>query len=883
MKKWHSENEETVFEILKSSRGGLSTKEAGIRLQRYGKNVLPKKRKNSFLKIMAKQLIEPIVILLIVASFFSLWIGETIDALAILFIIIIDLLMGTFEEWKASKNADALVNMIRVKVKVQRDKEEVIDAEELVVGDIIELESGNKICADMRLLESENLTVQESSLTGESIGVNKGVCLLKENTILAERKNMVYAGTTILTGRAIAIVCETGKNTEIGKIANQINHTKETKSPLTIRMEKFSKQISILIIIVAILLTILLFIQGVAKEQIVLLVIALSVSAMPEGLPLALTMALTIASNRMAKKNVIVKKLNAVESLGSCTVIASDKTGTLTVNEQTAKKIVLPSGLSLSIEEIKENGNTTIKKEEIEEAKMISKFGLINNEAGFTKEGNMISSFGDPIDIAFLFLAEKLKINREKIEVIDTIPYESEKKFSALFYMEKGAYYCTVKGSFEKVISLCSHMKDKDRIIKINEKRLQVQNEQLAKEGYRVIALAYKKNIIKKESYEEEDIQCLIFAGMVAFIDPIRKEVKASIAECKNAGVKVIMLTGDHPLTAYSIARELGIVKNQSEVASSKEVLDMYKQSEESFDAFIKKKRVFTRVTPIDKLKIIESLKRMGEFVAVTGDGVNDAPALQAAHIGIAMGSGTDVAKDTASMIITDDNFKSIVSGIKEGRNAYSNIRKVSYMLLSCGIAEILFFMLAILVNVPMPLVAIQLLWLNIVTDGLQDFALSFEKAEADIMNEKPRTPKESIFNKQLLVEVLLAGGTMGILVFALWIYLTSFVHMDLPTARGYIMTLMVFMQNMHVLNCRSEKNSIWKTSLFTNPLVIFSILTAIFLQIIVCEISTFQKFLQINMVPIFHMILLFLLSSFIILVMETYKRCKNTREKTVK
>lgn len=880
MKKWHSLAEDAVLNILESSFRGLSSKEAYIRLQKYGKNVLPRKRKDSFFQIVVKQLVDPIVLLLVIATIFSFFIGEIVDGIAISFIIIVDLLMGSFQEWKASINAESLASMIRVHVKVQRDIEMQVDASEIVIGDVVLLEPGDKICADMRILECANFTVNESILTGESIGTEKEVTILKEETLLSERKNMLYAGTIVLTGRASAVVCEVGRNTEIGKISDKVNHTKETKSPLTIRMEKFSRQISFLIIFVAFFLTVLLVFKNTEMSQIFLSVVALSVSAMPEGLPLALTMALTIASNRMASKNVIVKKLNSVESLGSSTVIASDKTGTLTVNEQTAKKILLPNGDFFEVSGVGYNdcGKVICQKGNMDEAEWISKLGMINNESSFTKEGDTFSYFGDSIDVAFRALAFKCGIQDVNIENMGMIPYESQNKYSAIFYKEDGVSYCAIKGSFEKVLSFCNRVMDNKQIKDIDKAFLKKQNDNLAKEGYRVIALAYEQNVIEKEEYVEEDIPKLIFAGMVGFIDPIRLEVKSSIAECKKAGIRVVMITGDHPFTAFSIAKELGMVETDAEVTSGREVFEKLQEGNQAFDNFIKEKSVFTRVTPMDKLKIIESFKRDGQFVAVTGDGVNDAPALQAANIGIAMGSGTDVAKETASMIITDDNFQSIVAGIKEGRNAYSNIRKVSYMLLSCGIAEVLFFMLAILFDYPMPLVAIQLLWLNIVTDGLQDFALSFEKAEDGIMEEKPRGSSESIFNKDLFIEVLLSGGTMGILVFLTWIYLIDFAHMDLITARGYIMTLMVFMQNMHVLNCRSEKKSVFKMSLFTNPLILFSIFFAIFLQIVVCEVPIFSLFLETSRIPIFHMFFLFILSFFVILVMEIYKKILRKR-----
>ena len=592
---------------------------------------------------------------------------------------------------------------------------------------------------------------------------------------------------------------------------------------------------------------------------------------MPEGLPLALTMALTIGSNRMSKNNVIVKKLNSVESLGSCTVIATDKTGTLTVNEQTAKKIVLPDNSIFDIEGPGYNDKGKIiplENANIEDAKYISKLGILNNEASLKKVKNDYEYFGDSIDIAFLALGQKLQINIDDIEITNRINYESENKYSAVFYKENGKNYCTVKGSLEKVLEFCTTMKVNNKNKKLDIEKIKKQHEDLASSGYRVIALAAGKTKSEKPEH-------LTFEGLVAFIDPVREEVTKSINDCKKAGIKVIMITGDHPLTAYSIAKDLGLVENYDEVTSGKELDEYFKKGKKEFDKFVKSKKIFTRVTPLNKLEIVESCKRQGEFVAVTGDGVNDAPAIKSANIGIAMGSGTDVAKETSSMIILDDNFNSIVQGIKEGRNAYSNIRKVSYMLLSCGVAEVLFFLLAIILDMPMPLVAIQLLWLNIVTDGLQDLALSFEKSEKNIMNESPRNPKETLFNKELFSEVLISGLSIGIIVFIIWTYLINKLDMPVNIARGYIVTLMVFIQNMHVLNCRSEKSSILKVPIKSNPLIIFSIVSAIFLQVLFSEVPFLSKFLQTTSIPITHMLILFAISTTIIFIMEIYKYLK--------
>ena len=865
---WHSEKIENIYKILNSTENGLSNIEAKIRVKTNGKNIIPKKKMDSFFKIFFKQLLEPLNILLLVSMTFSFIIGEYVDGFAILFIVIIDLLMGSIQEYRAKKTAQNLNKLIKVKTKVIRDnKKQEIDASDITIGDIVMLEPGDKISADMRLINVINFSVDESVLTGESINIYKDINLYEKETILAERKNMVYAGTTVQSGRALAVVTDISVNTEIGKLADKINNTKETKSPLTIRMEKFTKQISLLVVAIAFLLTIILIVKKVSINEIVLSVIALSVSAMPEGLALALTMALTVATTRMSKKKVIVKNLFSAESLGSCTTIATDKTGTLTLNEQTAKKIIFPNGQIFDIEGSGYNDIGTIKPFISDDVRLISKLGVLNNEATLIKQKDGFINYGDSIDTAFLALGLKVGIKNEN-KIIDIVPYESEKKYSSVTFEENGKTYITSKGSAEVILNFCTYMKIGNDYIPVDKDLIIKQNESLAKEGYRVIAISYKED-------NHKGLQDMIFACLVAFIDPVRKEVKNAISDCKRAGIKVLMITGDHPLTAYSIAKNLDLVTSYDEVTDGLTVDKYLEKGNQEFDKFIKTKSVFTRVTPLNKLEIVKSLKRSGEFVAVTGDGVNDAPAIKCANIGISMGSGTDTAKETSSLIILDDDFTSIVEGVKEGRVAYSNIRKVSYFLLSCGFAEVFFFVLSILLNLPMPLVAIQLLWLNIVTDGLQDLALSFEKGEGNIMNEKPRSTKESLFNKKIFMEILISGLTIGLIVLVVWIYLIKFMHMDLSLARGYIMLLMVFLQNIHVLNCKSEDSSVLNRSILNNPFILFSITGSIILQIIVSEVPFFSNIFGIKSVPFIHMILLLLLSFIILIVMEIYKKVK--------
>ena len=856
---YYNEELDKVYNKLKTNPNGLSIKEVDKRLKEKGKNILPHKKVPNFFELYLKEFKSPIEIILVFTVIISFIVGEVIDAVVIIFIIIVDTIMGAYQENKALKSAESLNKMLKSKSKVLRDgKEYNIDSELLVVGDIIILESGDRINADARIIESTNLQVDESILTGESLNIQKDNKTINNDTILAERKNMLYAGCNVITGRVKAIVTSTATNTEIGKIFKQVVETEEERTPLTIRMEKFSKQISIIIIAIAIISGIILYFNGYKPSGIFLSVVALAISAMPEGLPLALTMALTIASNKMSKKNVIVKNLNSVEALGSCTIIASDKTGTLTANEQTAKKIVLKNGETIEITGTgyNDNGKVLIPNKEIEnEVYKLINLCALNSEANFTKENNKFKYFGDSIDIAFLALNKKIKshnsYHKEKM-----ISYESEKQYSAVFYKENDKLKCTVKGSLEKIMSFSE----------TNEKYIK-QNEELSKEGYRVIAVC--DGYVKGTS--ENDIKNLEFLGMVAFIDPVRKEVKESIKECQTAEIKVIMITGDHPETALTIAKELNLATKKEEVITGKELEIIYKKGKNYFDNQIKKIKIFSRVTPTDKLRIVESLKRNGEFVAVTGDGVNDAPAIKTANIGIAMGSGTDVAIDTADLVIMDDNFTSIVEGIKEGRIAYSNIRKIILFLLSCGIAEVFFYLFSVCLGYELPLVAIQLLWINIVTDGLQDIALSFEKGSDNIMLEHPRSTKESLFSKDLMTEVLFFGFIISFMVFTIWKYLMDH-NTNLLVSRSIIMLIMTFIQNLHVLNCRSEKNSVFTTPLTSNPLVIITIIGSILLQLLVINIPFLSKLLKITNISFNTIIISFIFSLIIIIVSEIYK-----------
>ncbi len=884
---WHTKTPELIYEELKTSKQGLSMRTAKERLEKEGPNVLPRGKRQGLVKIFLMQFVNPIIAILAVAIVLALITNEIVNAIFIFVVIMINAILGTIQEFTAEKSAEKLQEMIKMNVKVIRDNEKLtIDSRDLVVGDVVLFDSGDKVPADIRVVHAESLIVDESVLTGESEGVEKTTRVLEENVSISDRINMLYAGTMVLSGRGTGVVVETAANTEIGKIANKVMNTKEEESPLTIRVKKFSRQLSITFLVFVLLMSLFLYYKGYMIREIFFTVVALTVSAIPEGMMTAMTIALSIASNRMAKKNVIVKKLNAVESLGSCTVIASDKTGTLTVNEQTAKIISLPNGKNYHIKGAGYEVDTEydfwkeVDTGQHEQVRFIAELGTINNEAELRYEDKKWSGIGDSIDVAFLVLGEKLKCKTKKDEVIERIPYESRRKYSAVYFEDKRKRkrYFTVKGSVEKILQFTDKMLVDNEIHKIDVEKIKEQNNKLAAEGYRVIAIAYgeKEHLESKASYDEADLPRMIFVGLVGFVDPIREDAAEAVEFCREAGIKTYMITGDHPLTAFYIGKRLGMVSDFKEVATGDEIEEKLSLGQEKFDEFIRGVKVCARTTPMQKLEIVESLKRQEEFVAVTGDGVNDAPALRSANIGIAMGSGSDVAKETGDMIIADDNFATIVTGVREGRKAYKNIRNVIYLLLSTGLSEIILFVMSVFAGLPMPLTAVQLLWLNLITNGVQDNALAFEKNSIGLMKEKVRGTREGIIDRLLLSETFVAALTIAIVGFILYYYLIRVVGMDTELARTYLLVAMVFMENIHIFNCRSEKVSLFKVKIRDNRWVVWALIIMCLVQIIIVSIPGAGGFLGLEKIPISYTLGLISLAIPVLAVMEIFKLILN-------
>jgi P-type Ca2+ transporter type 2C len=899
---WHALSpDEALTQQETSVADGLAQDEVRRRQERYGPNTLPSKQAPSLLKIILHQIANPLIYVLLAAAAVSLLIGDIKDAVFILLVITLNATIGTIQEHKAEASASALQRLLSIQVRVRRGgRDRTVDAEVLVPGDIVLLESGNKVPADLRLLEARSLEMDESFLTGESQAAAKTVDALDESTGVSDRRNIAFAGATVASGRGTGLVVATGAGTEVGKIASSVAEGESSKPPLLIRMERFARQISYIVLGATAVLAAIALSQGTPWLDVFFLAVALAVSAIPEGLPVALTVALSVATSRMAKRNVIVRKLTAVESLGSCQIIASDKTGTLTVNQQTVKLIRLPGGEAFTVTGEGYRGVGEVRVADTEDVPAgkvhdrlarLTRAAVLCNEAELDDDGNAEGEWkhsGDAMDVALLALSYKLDLPpadvRGEVELLGAIPFESERRYAARAYQAKdgGEVTVAIKGAAETVLPLCRDMAGPDGVLELDQKSLEATALELAGEGYRVLVVAEGElaDAGAGEKLDEDSLPPLTLLGLVGFIDPLRPEVKDAVDACHAAGVDVIMITGDHPATALAIAANLDIATDQDDVMTGDELAAIGDPGSPQYLEAVTSHHVFARVSPLQKLDIVGTLVEAGHFVAVTGDGVNDAPALRRANIGVAMGSGTDVAKDTAEMIITDDNFASIVAGVEEGRFAYDNVRKVTYLLIATGAAEVLLFMLALINQLPLPLFAVQILWLNLVTNGIQDVALAFEGGEPGAMQRPPRRQSEGIFNGLMIQQTVVSGLVMGLLAFGLWAWLMGQGWQEEP-ARNLVLLLMVLLQNVHVFNCRSEYVSAFKVPLRRNTILVFGVLAAQGVHILSMRIPFMQDLLQVEPISLQQWGMLLLLALPILLVMEVFKavRMRSSQE----
>ncbi|MCL4794485.1 MAG: HAD-IC family P-type ATPase [Bryobacteraceae bacterium] len=891
---WHSLPQEDLTRILVANMNGLSAPDVEERLREFGKNTLPAPEPPTLIKIILHQFANPLIYILLIAGVIAVLMDDLKDAIFIFAVVMLNALIGTYQEWRAEQKAHALQVLLKIKAKVKRGgRQQVVPAEELVPGDVVLFESGDKVPADVRLAQANKLSIDESFLTGESLPVEKSVTEVDASTPVSDRKNMAFAGATVITGRGMGLVVSTGLKTEVGRIASSITETEGAKPPLLIRMERFAHQISIIILTVATLLGSWLFYKGYSPgvsvaelfHEVFMLMVAMAVSAIPEGLPVAMTVALSIATSRMASRNVVVRKLMAVESLGSCTTIASDKTGTLTVNQQTVKKILLPDGAQVEVGGQGYNDEGTLSSpggEEMDDALRarvleLARGGVFCNESALSKEEGSWTHSGDAIDVALLSLALKMGIDpiseRSGSKIIGEIPFESEKRYAAAAYEDEGGATVVLKGAVENVLTFCNRMRTADGDQPLDAETMNAKAEEMAENGYRVLALAAanRPDTSGLDHLNEGHLGDLTLLGLIGFIDPLRPEVKGAVDEAIRSGVRVIMITGDHPATAFAISNELGIAGSRKEVVTGSELSEFPSDETPEYFDRIKRTTVFARVTPQQKLQIVDALVKLGEFVAVTGDGVNDAPALRRANISVAMGSGSDIAKDTSLITVVDDNFASIVAGIEEGRYAYGNVRKVTLLLISTGGAELLLLVSAILMGLPAPLIAVQILWLNLVTNGIQDVALAFEAGEKKLMHLPPRRPTEGIFDRKMIEQVVTGGIVMGLVCLGMWIYYMN-TGLEVNEARTNIFTLLVIMQFYHVFNCRSEYSSAFRVPLRNNWILMAGTATAFGVHLLAMYTPWMQALLRTNPISLEKWLTLGALAGSVMVAMEIYK-----------
>jgi len=884
-KNYYSLNGEEVLGSLKTSKNGLTEEESVNRLEKYGKNELKKAKGISPLKIFIRQFTSFITIILLVAIAISLLMGEMLDAIVISMIVVLNGIFGFVQEYKAEKAIEALKKLTALKARVIRDgKEEEIDSKDLVPGDIILLETGSKVPADGRLVHISGLEVDESSLTGESVPSKKITMSIDGKTSINDQKNMVFMGTNVTKGNARAVVTNTGMNTEMGTIAELVQEVKEKLTPLQEKLKQFGKWLGY----VTIGICIIVFGVGILREylrsgfleidyvsEMFLASVALAIAAIPEGLPAIVTISLALGVRKMVKQNALIRQLPAVETLGCTNVICSDKTGTLTKNEMTVREIYtnnmlievtgngyIPDGKFIH------GGRKIIDTSSIE---LLLKIGSLCNESRLNYDEKW-KIFGDPTEGALLVSAEKLGLKKTRLEKdfpqVDAIPFDSERKCMTTIHKVNNDHIAYTKGAPDVILDKCKYIyidgnigeltgEDKKRILKINH--------DMAKKALRVLGFSYKP-LEAGYSIEPEDMEKdLIFVGLQAMIDPPREGVREAIAKCRAAGIKTVVITGDHKLTAVAIAKELDLFKEGDRAISADE-LDRLSDGE--LNKVVEDIVIYARVSPLHKVKILNALKGRGHIVAMTGDGINDAPALKKADIGIAMGiTGTDVAKEASDMILTDDNFTSIVNAVEEGRGIYISIKQFVQYTLSSNLGEILVIFMAILMGWPLPLIAIQILWVNLLTDGLPGLALGLDPISKDIMKNPPRKREESIISRDVIGNILVVGFVM--MVGTLFLFYSY--GIDTLKAKSIAFTVLVMLQLFNVLTYRAKN---FKINIKTSRFLIGSVIITVLLQLVVLYTPLNIAFKTVPL-GLFDWARILLVSSVLYIILEIIKLVK--------
>ncbi|KXS41690.1 MAG: Ca2+-transporting ATPase [Candidatus Frackibacter sp. T328-2] len=859
--KWYKLKIEDVINQLKTDiKVGLNTNEVQKRKDKYGENTIEETNRRSIFQMLIDQFKDFMIIILLLAALVSGFLGELKDSIVILIIIILNAVLGVVQENKAENSLQALRALDTPSAQVLRDERWIeIDSRDLVPGDIVNLGVGDAVPADLRIISSDGLEVQEAALTGESVAVQKDAdVILEDEVALGDQTNMLFKGTTVQSGQAKALVVATAMDTEFGKIAEMIQAVDQQQTPLQKRLERLGKKLGIGALFLSAIVSILGIIQGEEPFTMFMTGVSLAVAAIPEGLPAIVTIVLALGMQRMIKNNAIIRRLPAVETLGSATAICTDKTGTLTQNKMVAREVTLPD-----YEEIKvggdgyaPKGSFTVDGKEINSdfklsLKLLFKTCLLCNNSKLSKtEKGDWQVLGDPTEGALLVLGSKSGINRE--ELINSydkkreIEFNSKRKIMSVIYQtEASKVEVYTKGAPDVILEKANLIYTANGIDKLSDDKreeLLKLNEELASKGRRILGIAWRQLDDYSSDLKDEEIETdLVFVGFVAMIDPPRPEVKEAIDQCKRAGIKPIMITGDHKATALAIAEEIGLTNKGNLALSGPELEEMITAE---FEQRVNKVRVYARVSPEHKVRIVKNLQKRGNVVAMTGDGVNDAPALKNADIGTAMGKkGTDVAKESADMVLTDDNFATIITAVKEGRRIFDNIKRSIQFLLSCNLGEVFTLLVALIIGFQRPLIPIQILWINLVTDSLPAISLGLEEAEQEIMDRPPRAPDSGVFSKQDTYSTIAQGVLIGTL--ALLGYWIGLQRGGLVKAQTMTFATLAFAQLFHTFNLRS-KASLMEIGFFSNRYLVIGVVVSILLQLAVLLVPFLQKIFEV-------------------------------------
>jgi len=823
---WHTMEPEDIYSSLETGENGLSDAEAEKRLREHGKNMLKEKKKKTLLGRFLLQFKDVMVLVLLAAAIIAGLLGELTDSIIILSIVIINAVIGVAQESKAEKALEALMSMSKPYANVVRDGVvKSIRREDIVPGDLVELEAGDYVPADLRLIHSASLKIQESALTGESVAVEKIIKALKDDNMpLGDRRNMAFSSSIVTYGRGSGIVVSAGMDTEVGKIAEYINDDEiGTETPLKQRLNATGKILSIAVIAAAVVIFLIGMLQGRNPIDMFMTSVSIAVAAIPEGLPAIVTVVLAIGVQKMSARKAIIRKLPAVETLGSTQIICSDKTGTLTLNKMTVENLFTAStGIT----------GPVVKGSDPE---MLVSTMVLCNDARLSLSGEGVRLIGDPTETALIQFAFNNGFNKNTMDRIHTreyeIPFDSERKLMTVVNRFDGTYKILVKGAPDMLLERCTHVLKNGAVIELTDEdreSITRANSDMAEKALRVLAYAYRDIDVIPEGKDSDEVESnLIFTGLTGMIDPPRTEARHAINICRKAGMRAIMITGDHKDTAFAIARELGMLKDESEVLTGRELDEI---SDKQLAQWIGKYSVFARVSPEHKVRIVKAWKSKGMIVAMTGDGVNDAPSLKAADIGIGMGiTGTDVAKSVADMILADDNFATIIVAVEEGRRTYDNIRKAIQFLLSANTAEVISVFVATLFNWNF-IFPIHILWINLVTDSFPALALGVEKAEPGIMDKKPRDASGSLFSGIVGVNIVYQGILQAMITLSVYIFALSRFGTDTAITMAFLVLGLI--QLFHVSNVRSLTGSVFRKSFFSNKLLFASLTFAAMMQI---------------------------------------------------